>query len=387
MTTYQFTLIERLVDTDISVTALATETNRIIRDLPAIIYALDDTIQRKDFTRYHQHRLILLMNSIASRLPDHLRNALPETASGNELQQCYNHLEDLLRFLTSDYGHLVDNHLQVPHFHYLRARVSIADRLAKISEELTVAGVPADTLHVILHPYANCLTGTPDNYGLTYHQLTYLDELLRGLHNLSATLATPMQNIENLLISLNHNTPEYYQYIINTIEQDLSDIPDVTHKLYKVMALQKSVNQQPVWSDCGFDPDGPSLKQLLLNWLQEEYQFLQHLQQTAATPQPPADMVQWQHFKIVTALSVHQLAHLFGLLMEAGVITNKNKSEISDFISVFFSSSKQQDIAAGSLRKKMYDATPSVVKAVRDTLHQLIRHSHQNELVGRPKLS
>jgi hypothetical protein len=380
MTAYQFTLIECLVNNDISTTISPTplldleqEKQRILREFPSILCLLEDPSRKKLFLQHHQHRLIQMMNQIALQLPDKMLGFTPPADEDPELRQYYDHLEDLLLFFECDYGHLLDLSLQVPVYHLLHAQVSIAPHVTKLSEAFIRANLSLDTWNVIMRPYLDLLVMKPDDYNLTYKKLNYLEELMKGLQMLFKS--NRLHELGNLLIHLNFNMPEYYQHAVGIMEQDIAGIPDIQEKLDKVMLLHKYIDQQQVKSDYCFTHTDPPLKPQLLHWLDVEYRFLEYHKGPSGAASLQADMVQWQQFKIKTTLSVSQLAYLFGLLIEANVILNKDIKEISSFISTFFSSTRQQDIAIKSLRNKMYDTSGPVVDVITDVLYYMIKLS------------
>jgi hypothetical protein len=74
---------------------------------------------------------------------------------------------------------------------------------------------------------------------------------------------------------------------------------------------------------------------------------------------------------------VPQLGNFLRLLMESGFYLNKNRTEVLDFFSHFFTTVKQDSVSPGSLRSNFYKDNAAVSKTVRDILTDLVKFSHK----------
>jgi hypothetical protein len=81
-----------------------------------------------------------------------------------------------------------------------------------------------------------------------------------------------------------------------------------------------------------------------------------------------------QGFKVVTELSVAQIACFVRLLVESGVIKNKNRAELITFYAVYTQSKKQENISPESFRTRFYNIEESARQEIRGTIIQLLNY-------------
>ena len=89
------------------------------------------------------------------------------------------------------------------------------------------------------------------------------------------------------------------------------------------------------------------------------------------------ELSRWKDFKVITVFSVPQLGNIIKLLLDSGLYLNKNKTELLDFFSYFFTTVKQDNVSSGSLRSNFYKDNATVSKAVREILMDLVNYSHK----------
>ena len=77
-------------------------------------------------------------------------------------------------------------------------------------------------------------------------------------------------------------------------------------------------------------------------------------------------------FKLNFDISVSHLAFLFRAFIEAGVIQNKNTSELIRFLSKYVKTKKQESISFESFRIKYYSVESGTKDAVKKTLQSVL---------------
>src|SRR5690606_14376352 len=93
-------------------------------------------------------------------------------------------------------------------------------------------------------------------------------------------------------------------------------------------------------------------------WLEEEISYLSKRIRVESGQPDLFSSRSRSNVKIETALSVAQLAYLFKLLSDVGVISHRNQSDVIRLLADNFQTSKCKDISLDSLRNKFYDADP-----------------------------
>ena len=69
------------------------------------------------------------------------------------------------------------------------------------------------------------------------------------------------------------------------------------------------------------------------------------------------------------------MGYLIKLLVDTGILVSPNKKELLEFFAIFFGSSNQENISAGSLRNNFYNEDAAAVAGVREILILLLNQS------------
>jgi hypothetical protein len=77
-------------------------------------------------------------------------------------------------------------------------------------------------------------------------------------------------------------------------------------------------------------------------------------------------------FKIQTNSSVPQIAYFIRLLVDTGLIKNKNTMELVRFFSSHISSKQVKNIAKESFRRQFYEAEDSAKATVKDAIIKML---------------
>lgn len=88
----------------------------------------------------------------------------------------------------------------------------------------------------------------------------------------------------------------------------------------------------------------------------------------APAPVGPTD----KDIKLKMTLPVPQMAYFTRVLMEIGVIENKNASEVVRFMIKNFSTNKAENISMESFRTKFYTDDPKAKEGVKDIAIQML---------------
>ena len=78
---------------------------------------------------------------------------------------------------------------------------------------------------------------------------------------------------------------------------------------------------------------------------------------------------------VFTSLSVAQLAFLIKLLVDTGIINNKNQTELLKTISKTICTHRNEAISADSLRNKYYNVDKNTTDAVKNMLIDMVNKS------------
>lgn len=180
------------------------------------------------------------------------------------------------------------------------------------------------------------------------------------------------KDLLDYLIIYDFNHPPLFHYFINTIvgELDNEDNPLLLERilhnhLNKLARIPNRIGKP-------YRNDIPSLKSLLLEWLEKEVKQCRKRTKTFNPEQQT--ILSKESLKIDTSLSVAQTAYLFNLLNKTGIVTNSVKMEMLHAITQSFRTKKTETIAVESLHNKYYNVEERTKESVKTLLVQLLNN-------------
>lgn len=364
-----------------TVSELEIGKKRILNSLIDSLFNLKNEETIELYIQLHQHNLVALLNLISEDLKDGDIENISQTATWINLYKHIHHtLREILTFIEEKFVKYLDINCKVPAYYLNTAQDTFQKDLQIIEEKGKQAGCDEKLLDVILGFGKNYVVKGRHNR-TTYHNLHYLKEVLKRVSELFLSHFAEdsiNEKLQDLLFYLNFNTLDYFDYCTETIKNTVNDLPTFREKLDHLYLIKKRANQTPAKPGFIHSKLHPNLQNMLKTWLDEEIKYFKEKELLAAGKiLISEELNRWKGFKIITSFSVPQLGNFLRLLVESEVFLNVNKSEILDFFSYFFTSVKQENISAGSLRANFYKDDASVSKAVRDILLTLVNNSRK----------
>ena len=202
---------------------------------------------------------------------------------------------------------------------------------------------------------------------VSYRELYYLKELQREILLLADRKET---DIINLLIYLNFNCIRFFNYYILQLVELTKDIDTGLIEFYSLQL--KIVNQLPVKPGFIFKVQLPFIRDQIGTWVTEELYFLEKRHQLNALISDSKNEEPAFTPKVQTSLSVAHLSLGLKLLMDAGVITNRNPTELMRMVARNFSTEKRESISENSLRNKVYNIESGTVEGMKEVIIRLM---------------
>lgn len=402
---YQLTFFEKLIKQDLlqliqsrpqpdkafsafTLSQVKEEKEQVLQNFAQYLFHLSDEKSVEWYIRMHQFRSVELIDLAAVYLSNedmkNINNVTTANTWSDLCKHVYHNLSSILTFLEREFPRYLDTDCKIPISYLFLAQYNFARDLQFIEEECSRLGLNEQLSRIILQLFKGFNKLQADDI-VTYHQLFYLRELMKRISILlrsTGVEANIDERIQDLFLYLNFNTYAYYSYCTESIAKEIDELPTREEKLDRLEWLQKRVNQTPAKPGFIYSRLHPGLHEQLKKWLTEEIRYLKQKEQFDRGGHLPGELARWKGFKVLTLLSVPQLGHMIRLLVDNSILVNTNKSELLDFFSFFFASTKQDNISAGSLRTNFYKDDASVAKAVRDILLLLVNHSRKG-LPGR----
>lgn len=363
-------------------TQLLDEAARLRRVLPSCALMRQDGAAGVTlYVQQHQRTLQNLLAHARQQLEPTRRPGCygtPQLYSPAEVHQLlYVELEKLLAQFEQTFPEHLNLTAPLSYRRRVQALTDVQTPLAAVLLALHSAESLPETL---LGPVSECLSRlliTVQDTDLSYQDLLYPRVLLRELHSRlqRGWLLTP-EGLGRLLLRYNFNTSGFFCLLKAHVraeaeaagEQLADQLPIIRRYLTRYRQLQPA-------TEVLYVPTLPPLRTQLLNWLEAEYEYLSHLVQATTTPVPVASA---EAARILTPLSVAQIAHLLRTLYDVGVFGQVNQRDLFRMIAANFRTARQEHISEKSLADKYYNAEESTRQAVQQLVGKMLAQLREN---------
>ena len=281
----------------------------------------------------------------------------------------FKNIEKMLRFMESSFFHLIDLTSHIPHKSNLYFSYELLEKKELIKKVLTNSKIHPDLCAAILTPLYQATHPTLIQR-ITYTELNYFQCFSSRLAEHCSADEVSERGLFKLLLELNFNSPALIEFILHRINEKLDAAKnDVKRKEILLLAL-KLVNQVSCCSKISFNPNLHSAKHLVCDWIEQEILFLdRNLIRVANKIETE---VKNEIIKLTSGLNVGQLALLFKLLSETGIILNSNQQEILKSIALNFQTSKVHEISITSLKNRYYNFDSKTVEGLKSKLIEML---------------
>jgi hypothetical protein len=354
------------------------EANDIIKDCEEEKERIRLQIMEEVFNAREERTLELLIDkyqSVFIRLIDQLY-AYQQT---NKKQQeykllskaLYEYLNELLYFLQIHYAKYFNHFQKMPFIKMEHIKKELKPKLETIIAAFQRTILNEKLIRLIIQPLEQFISSNT----ITYNESQYMKAITGELLAIDTTVQEEdiIAIVKKILISINFNSPELTAYLINELDTLVADEESVQGKLRILKYQLKEINQVTIKPEYALHNDYSSLKEQIINWLNEEILFYQAEHAVViAMPNPIISDT-----KIHTSLSVPQLALLFRLLKEEQLITNTNQSELLKVVSGCFTTMHKESFSYGHLHGKYYKIEQHTKRTVYDMLIRLLHLSRK----------
>lgn len=398
---YQLSYFEKLIRVDLknvsatqkepdskffafTTTDVINQKESMLQSFGRYLYDLGKKKQVGWYISMHQQQLVLLLDQMATYLPEvdviDSEISLTDITWLNLYKIIYLSLSELLSFLECQFARYLDIDCKVPSSYLLRAKNKFFKDVERLREDFGETATEKRLISIIFQPFTDFIESDRTGLLISYQQLYFLKEMGDKLSELLKDVGDGVdltEKVKDLLLYLNFNSMEYFHYWTETINAEIDNLPTTQEKLDRLIFLQKKASQAISKPGFIFKRLYAPLQSQLLSWLADEITYQKERAALAHGGHTSDELSRWKDFKVLTSFSVPQLGNIIRLLVDNGLYLNKNKTEVLDFFSHFFTSVKQDTISAGSLRSNFYKDDAAVSKAVRNILTDLIKSSHK----------
>lgn len=284
----------------------------------------------------------------------------------------YTYLEDLLCFIEKHYLKYIDENIQIPYRSELLETYGITEKLDIVKPLLLNSNIDTQLMKIIFVPFLKLSAITLEER-ISYKELIYLNVYLMAFYEkITDDFVFTEESVLQLIIDLNYNTIEMFNVFINKIIQASNAYESIHEKLDFLFHYLKIVNQKHCRTKLFYNSNLPSLKYQIIGWIEEEINYLTKKTQLQSQQQQPNLFTQLEKTKIQSGLSVAQLAYFFKLQVDAGIITQKNQSDIFRHITDNYQTSKVHEISLDSVKNKFYNIEQSTIDVIKDKIIDIL---------------
>ncbi|WP_310391912.1 hypothetical protein [Hymenobacter sp.] len=361
-------------------TQLLDEAARLHRALPACALLRPDTAAVTRYVQQHQRTLQNLLTHVRQYLEPARRAdyyGTPQFYSLAEVHQLmYVELEKLLAYFEQSFPEHLNLTTPLSYRRLIQALADVQTPLAAVLLALHSAEGLPEPLLAPVRECLNCLLITVQDTSLSYQDLLYPRLLLRELHSrLQRGWSLTPENLGRLLLRYNFNAPQFFRLVKDYVraeaeaagDQLADQVPVILRYLTRYRQLQPA-------TEVAYVPTLPPLRTQLINWLEAEHEYLSHLVQATNASAPAAAS---EAARILTPLSVAQMAQLLRTLYDAGVFGQASQRDLFKMLATNFRTARQERISEKSLAANFYNSEEGTRQAVEKLVAKMLQSVRQ----------
>jgi len=361
-------------------TQLLDEAARLRRALPACALLRPDAAAVTRYVQQHQHTLQNLLAHARQQLEPARRAAcygISQLYSLAEVHQLmYVEIEKMLAYFEQSFPEHLNLTTPLSYRRRVQALTDVQIPLAAVLLALHSAEGLPEPLLTPVHECLSRLLITVQDTGPSYQDLLYPRLLLRELHGrLQRGWTLTPENLGRLLLRYNFNSPEFFRLVKDYVRAEAEAAADhLADQLPVILRYLTRYRQLQPATEVAYVPTLPPLRAQLLNWLEAERDYLSHLVQATTAPAPTAAS---EVARILTPLSVAQMAQLLRTLYDAGVFGQASQRDLFKLLAANFRTARQENISEKSLAANFYNAEESTRQVVEKLVAKMLQSVRQ----------
>jgi hypothetical protein len=287
-------------------------------------------------------------------------------------------LEDLILYLMFTYAKHYDKLAVIPVIYRELMRQRIEPGLSVIRIWFSETDDSCKALQDMILGLYDAFDPRAENK-MSYYQLDFLRALQQALLKRWAKKGNipDHHQLQQLLFQYNFNSTDYYNYCTSYISQQLSEQPDMRTQLDLLSFIHKSLNLIPVQQDLAYSQDAPSIRELLKEWIQVESKYLRSRLKHPSPENAKKFKTLPENFKLQSSLTLSELAALFRIFIEMGVIQNRNMQDVFRLLALCVSVENKEAFDANLFQSNYYNIPEGAYKKMEDLAHMIVRKTFQ----------
>ncbi|HRK52779.1 MAG TPA: hypothetical protein PK185_02625 [Cyclobacteriaceae bacterium] len=347
--------------------SLSQEVNSILKAIQIHVINFNSAKELRQYIQYHQQSLILQLDEIDERI----QSTSNDIKFGEAI--CLQ-LEKVLDFLRINYPKQFLYNSVTPKSYARRIKKELLPQLDTVGTAMIGCSIGPNAKEA----FRNILSDITDQLELQPRftvllQSEYLVKEFKIIDLDDCDCTWLEEQIGSLFLKLNVNSDLIQNHFIQYFRSESQRAESLTEQIDKMAGFLKYLNQTPVRSEFVNNEYSLPLRETLANWVYEELHFMSRKYQMTIVPEAHKGGLQ-NNFKIDFDMSVSQFACFTKTLVGAGIIQNKNVSELIRFLASSVKTKRSENISHESFRMKYYNIESNTKNAVKNLLHSAIGH-------------
>jgi hypothetical protein len=350
-----------------------TSPQQIKEALLAQVFQYNETPALQLYLRNIQMILTRLMDACDALIDVMAKKLYTPASLITLLNTLQNNLDSVFKYLRDNFYSYFNKAQLMPVRLQRIDAVELKEQIEIIACHFNTLTLDTALVQIAFQPLYGYVNG---EYRISFKTLDYYKEYLTDIQSLLHSIQhTDMTTgFSEFLIKRNFNDAAFIQYYIQNILY-LNELDEtIQERLDKYAAYLKKVNQWNVHITIALHPNLKSAQWQIQNWLEEEIFYLKKIlaEQVAAAAIHPVNPMKLDT-KINLSISVAVLAFLLKLLLSAGIIINKNQSDVLRFFAAYFRTARQENIAYKSLHNQFDSPRLGTFNIAKEILKKLLQ--------------
>lgn len=354
---------------------LKKESESIRKRIQTNIFNLSD----KQNAEFYIHKMQRYMSEASNDLLeaynfnlDNLSYSIKDEYTDEDIYaMVYLHLEDLIVFIEKKYLNHLDRNVLVPLNSSLHTIYQLSEKVHLINNRLDLFDLPPELKHCIQYPLFKVCSRSLDDR-MTYRELMYHNQFISKLHDLLINNnELEEERVIAFCFEVNFNCMKLIEYLTTRIKSQMNAVSTGDEVDQVLRRELKLVNQQQLHTRKFYNDRMQSLKAFMVNWIEQEILFHTQSKGSTLTVNSVSQTLQ-DLSKIDVSLSVPQLAFLFRLMCDTGLVNTQSKQELMRTVAKTFSTSKVNSISVKSLHNSFYEQDDQTIEAVKHALIEML---------------
>lgn len=354
---------------------LKNETELIEYDIKGKVLKCKSWEETTQFIHKNQHTLDQFISKLIKRINPNSVADLYTISNNFDRLDClkltYIFVEKIIAFLELEYASSLNSNIKVSNNSILKTQSELAYKCNFIKSKILAAKLNNELIQIAIIPILKIennsinerLTNFEFNYCYRYTEKTFKQF---KMHELELS----NQFLSDWLFEINLNIMPFFDYLTDNFTSKLKVCDTVNQRLDMLYLMLKTLNQKPNKVSLKLKTKLPSIKQQLINWLEEEIDYSR--KKMVLENNFPSTANEEIKIKLHSGLTVAQLSYFSNLLLKTEIIKNENQSEVIQFMATNFKTNMTDKISPESFRSKYYNVEETTKRFVREKIIDLL---------------